>query len=459
MRLGAAVCALALAGSSVAAPTANPDLLSSIFGKITNDLNSLLSSLGVALQTNAASKHGPTLAYHDLCPFDIKAVSVSLQRFAHDIVWPKGVNGGNFINWKTFKANGANLGGWLEKEKTHDPIWWSSVGGDSVIDEWSLCQLLGSKCGPIFEERYGSFLNFSTIDQLASVGVNTLRIPTTYAAWINFPGSQLYHGNQQAWLKKITDYAITKYNMHCIIGLHSLPGGVNSLDIGEAFGHDEWFFNSTNLDYSFQAIDGVLNFIKNSGKKNAFTIAPINEASDTHLAGFGTDAGLTTNGTNWVNTYMYGVLKKIAKVDSRIPMMIQDNFKGAAYWVPFYDTSANIVFDSHVYYFAAAGTYSQYVNPAVCGQAQYIAQETTFPVFIGEWSLQTMYNNSLAGRKTIFDTQRYAWQKYVSGGTFWTAVSYSTAAVDGEGTQREYWSYIDLINQGVITTQTNSSYC
>jgi glucan 1,3-beta-glucosidase len=31
--------------------------------------------------------------------------------------------------------------------------------------------------------------------------------------------------------------------------------------------------------------------------------------------------------------------------------------------------------------------------------------------------------------------------------------------VDGEGTQREYWSYIDLINQGVITKVTNESYC
>jgi glucan 1,3-beta-glucosidase len=100
-----------------------------------------------------------------------------------------------------------------------------------------------------------------------------------------------------------------------------------------------------------------------------------------------------------------------------------------------------------------------YVNPAVCGQASFIAEETKFPVFIGEWSLQAMYNNTLAGRKTLFDTQRYAWQKYVAGGAFWTAVSYSTDLVNGEGTQREYWSYIDLINQGVITKETKDAYC
>ena len=454
MRVSAALSAALLASSATAAPLS----ISSILGLLTNDLTQLLSSLGITIQTNGTA-HGATVAYNKQNPFTIDLSTIlSNARNSHAITWPAGVSGSNYINWKTFKANGANLGGWLEKEQTHDPIWWNSYAPNAP-DEWTLCQTLGSQCGPVLEARYASFLNTSTIDQLASVGVNTLRIPTTYAAWVKVPGSALYSGNQQTYLRTITQYAITKYNMHIIIGLHSLPGGVNNLDIGEALFHDAWFYNSTNLDYSFQAVDGVLNFIKTSGHQNAFTIAPINEASD-NLAGFGSADGLSVNATNWINTYMDGVLAKIAKVDRRIPMMIQDCFKGASYWAPFYDASQNIVFDSHVYYFAAAGTYAGYVNPAVCGQAQYIANaETKFPVFIGEWSLQAMYNNTLAGRKTLFDTQRYAWQRYNAGGTFWTAVSYATTKVDGEGTQRDYWSYIDLINAGVITTQTNSSYC
>jgi len=36
----------------------------------------------------------------------------------------------------------------------------------------------------------------------------------------------------------------------------------------------------------------------------------------------------------------------------------------------------------------------------------------------------------------------------------------ATALVDGEGTQREYWSYIDLINEGVIVPANSSlAYC
>jgi len=34
--------------------------------------------------------------------------------------------------------------------------------------------------------------------------------------------------------------------MHIVIGLHSLPSGVNTLDIGEVFGHDGRFYNATN---------------------------------------------------------------------------------------------------------------------------------------------------------------------------------------------------------------------
>ncbi|KAI9662862.1 MAG: hypothetical protein M1821_007909 [Bathelium mastoideum] len=451
---------IGMAGLAVASPAITPTstcVSASIITVVPSSVTSILSSVGVSYQSDATAA-GSAVPYSSMCPGKVVPTTTSSVLHAPSVAWPAGVKGSNFIDWNTYKSNGANLGGWLEKEKTHDPIWWDQYAPDAS-DEWTFCQTLGSQCGPVLEARYASFLNFSTIDQLASVGVNTLRIPTTYAAWVKVPGSQLYSGDQQWYLYKITQYAILNYNMHIIIGLHSLPGGVNNLDIGEAFGHDNWFNNQTNLAYSYKAVQGVLNFIKASGRINAFTIAPINEASD-NLAGFGSPAGLSESGANWILTYIQGVFNMIAKVDKRIPLMLQDCFKGASYWAPFYSQGTNLVFDSHVYYFAAAGTYSEYVLPAVCGQAAYLqTSETTFPTFVGEWALQVMYNNTLTGRKTIFDTQRYAWSKYVSGGAFWTAVSYSTTLVDGDGIQRDYWSYIDLINANVATKATNQSYC
>ncbi|KAF7915137.1 hypothetical protein BELL_0042g00220 [Botrytis elliptica] len=427
-------------------------IITTVVSTVKSDIEVAVSKLDATLQTNAA-KHGSVWNYGSIsCP----EVALSIQRYLHDISWTK--KSTNYVDWTTYKASGVNFGAWLEQEQNYDPDWWNAYAPDA-IDEWGFCETLGDKCGPVLEARYASWITTADIDKLAAQNINTLRIPTTYAAWIKFPGSKLYHGNQQAYLRNIALYAIQKYGMHVIIDLHSLPGGVNSLGIGEAFGHSGWYQNATNLEYSFQAIDAILSFIQNSGEPQGFTIAPINEASD-NFSGFATASGLTANGTNWINTYINGVLTRIAKVNKKIPLMLQDCFLGEAFWSPFYAAGTNLVIDSHIYFFAAAGIYSQYVAPAICGQAQYTAGDGKFPVFIGEWSLQTLYNNTLAGRKVIHDTQVYAYQKYVSGSAFWNVkMVNNTAAVDGEGITSDYWSWELLVDQGVITPTINGSYC
>jgi hypothetical protein len=62
------------------------------------------------------------------------------------------------------------------------------------------------------------------------------------------------------------------------------------------------------------------------------------------------------------------VWDRIAAVDKRIPPMLQDNFKGANFWAPVYDASTNLVIDSHVYYFAAEGTYANFLSPQSVGR-------------------------------------------------------------------------------------------
>ncbi|KAG9673068.1 glycoside hydrolase family 5 protein, partial [Aureobasidium melanogenum] len=455
---------LAGSGSAVlAAPTPSlmgdllsltNDIITTVTSTIVNDLASQVAALGCVLQTNA-NQHGQIL---NTAALTIEAIEVAAKRFTQICNWSK--PGNRYVNWSTYKANGVNLGAWLEIEQNYDTEWWAANVG-SFPDEWTWCSTVGfSVCGPILEKRYASFFTIADIDKMGAKGINTLRIPTTYAAWTQVPGSGLYSGNQQGYLRALTNYAIDRYNMHVIIGLHSLPGGVNTLGIGEAFGHDAWFQNSTNLDYSFKAIDSVLNFIKTSGRQNAFTIAPINEASD-NFAGFATPAGLTDAGVNWINTYIKGVLTRIAKVDKRIPLMLQDSFFSEMFWSPFYSAGTNLVIDSHIYFFAAAGAYSQYVPAAVCGQAKYIGQgDGKFPVFIGEFSLQTLYNNTLSNRKTLYDTQVYAYQKYASGGAFWNGKMLNNVdGVDGEGMLQDYWSWEALADAGVVSNTIDQSYC
>lgn len=75
----------------------------------------------------------------------------------------------------------------------------------------------------------------------------------------------------------------------------------------------------------------------------------------------------------------------------------------------------------HLYFFENSGVYGNLLPGISCGEAAAIRPEG-FNVFVGEFSLQTQYNNSLDRRQELYDSQVTAYRKYLNGGTFWTAI-------------------------------------
>jgi glucan 1,3-beta-glucosidase len=114
------------------------------------------------------------------------------------------------------------------------------------------------------------------------------------------------------------------------------------LDNGEALGHFGWFYNQTNLDLSLQLVDTAINFIQNSGHRNAYTLSIINEAIN-NVTGQGTINTVDTEGVNWMITYLNAALAITEKVNSRIPIMWQDSWMGQSFWSPLFPPKANIV--------------------------------------------------------------------------------------------------------------------
>lgn len=562
MRVSTVATAALVAGTTQvqAAPTFGLvfGLLKGLTTAVHTDINALLGSVGVGLQTNA-NIHGQAIGFGGVgCPFSLAnqagvSVNAGLHGgLSHNIGWTAGVNGGAFINWRNFKANGVTLSGWLVQDKSLDVDWWNKYGSD-CDDEWSLTAKLGAQAGAVLEARYASYITTSYIDSLAAAGINLLRIPTHYAAWVSVPGSALYHGNQQAYLKTICQYAIERHGMHIVIGLDSLPGGVNGLAAGERIGATGWFNSAENLSYSFQAIDAILGFISATGHVNGFSISPINEPCDV-TAQFATQGGLSLGATNFITTYVQGVLKKIGQVDARIPCMVQDAFLGHDYWAPFFSAGANVVIDSHVSFSgaigagisagigaginganvaagvganaagvaasagvgahvggglfgglsgllggsvsgnagakvggaASVGSYAgananvganaganvagavsassnlsaHLIAPSVYKQTSLLKGNGKFPVFVGSYGIQAQEGNTLAGRKTIYNTQKYAYAQNLSGGCFSHAKAYSNSvAVSGEGCASDYNSFQNLMTANVATKNTDSCYC
>jgi glucan 1,3-beta-glucosidase len=118
MRFTPIIAAAILASSATAAPVADPGLISSILGLLTGTLDSVLNSIGIKLLDNY-SIHGPTFVWPA-----IPKVTLSNVLYSHTISWPKGCSSNSqvFVDWTKFKANGVNLGSWLEKEQTHDYV-------------------------------------------------------------------------------------------------------------------------------------------------------------------------------------------------------------------------------------------------------------------------------------------------------------------------------------------------
>lgn len=364
-----------------------------------------------------------------------------------------------YLDWSTYKANGVNLGGWLCQESTIDTTWWAQYSRGAE-DEWGLCVNQGAQCSPVLERRYATYITPADIDKLAGAGINTLRIPTTYAAWVKVPGSQLYTGNQVSFLRNIANYAINRYGMHIIIDVHSLPGGVNGQPFGEALGHYGWFNNQTALDYSLKAIDAVISYVQSSSHPESYTIAPINEPVDNEdMSAFGTPAALSEDGAAWVLKYIQAVIAKVKKVNAQIPVMVQGGFHPEEYWSPNFASDDNLVFDVHHYYFAGRAITPENITDAICSDAENGAGDGKFPVYIGEWSIQTEFNNTFASRQHSLNTGLYAFSQHAQGSSYWTAKFSGKNPVDGEGVQSDYWNYMTWIDQGMINPEEAADVC
>ncbi|KAL5051192.1 glycoside hydrolase superfamily [Aspergillus fruticulosus] len=174
---------------------------------------------------------------------------------------------GQCLDWCLYEANGYSKG---------------------ASDEWGLCANQGSQCGSVLERHYATWINPALIDELYGAGANTLRIPTTYAAWVKVQGSRLYSGKQVPFLRNIATYATMKYGMHVIINVHSLPGGVNGMPFDEAEGHFGCF-NQTALNYSLEVVDAA-------GNKD--------------LSCFGTPLASSDIGAAWVLQYILAVISR-----------------------------------------------------------------------------------------------------------------------------------------------------
>jgi aryl-phospho-beta-D-glucosidase BglC (GH1 family) len=353
-----------------------------------------------------------------------------------------------FPGWKNYKSNGVNLGGWLLLEYNIDPDFFTQ-NAPAAIDEDSFCSTLGkAKCGALLEKRYLEYITTKDIDNFASFGVNTLRIPIGYWAYMpSLAGNNYYTGNQLIAMHRIAQYAITKHNMHVVVDLHAMPGGQNGLDNQGKTGQLTWWNNQTNFDASIEMVKKATDDILRQPNSGSYTLSLINEPLPA-LYYF----GQTQDSIAYLNKYYTAALKEIRKKSSTMPVALSDGFIGPQTWNRYWtNVDAHIVFDTHIYFFVG-GSYSYDAAYGAC----YLAKSYTSsanPVFIGEWSIQATSFNHLGDntRQDFYRAQLQAYTSYLNGGMFWNGKHDGNAIVGDDGSeQKYYWSWEILASEGIV---------
>ncbi|KAG7093045.1 hypothetical protein E1B28_009339 [Marasmius oreades] len=130
------------------------------------------------------------------------------------------------------KIHGVNLGSWLVLEPWMLPAEWLSMGGedcancqDCIRDEFSLAKANPNTVDSKFDKHWTTWFNQADVDQMISLGINTVRIPLGY--WIveqlvdrrteHFPRgglAQLRRGAAQ----------LKEAGIEIILDHHALPG-------------------------------------------------------------------------------------------------------------------------------------------------------------------------------------------------------------------------------------------
>jgi glucan 1,3-beta-glucosidase len=129
---------------------------------------------------------------------------------------------GSYAN-KPFR--GVSLGGWLSLEPFITPSLFDP--DPTIMDEWSLCAKLGPKdAATQLEQHYSTFITEQDFKDIASAGLDHIRIPFSYWAVKTYDSDPYVSGISWRYLLRGIEWA-RKYGLRVKLDLHGVPGSQN----------------------------------------------------------------------------------------------------------------------------------------------------------------------------------------------------------------------------------------
>ena len=348
------------------------------------------------------------------------------------------------------KSRGVNLGGWLVAEHwmTTNAAFWQDVditdansGEYTTITKSTNPDITRSKIG----DHHATFITESDIQQIAAVGLNTVRVPVGF--WIigydnHDPSNQgewkVYTRGTIVHLDNLIRNWAKKYNVAVLVDLHAAKGSQN--------GHDNSSPANPGQTYWSQYPENVANSIEVARfladrylHDEAFLgVGLLNEpngsTNEAVLYQYYKDAyhAVRSTGSDCVLTVMPMLLEQTPNEMVGF-MTLPDYYNVLVEWHPYFRWGYESLSDEQLVEVAVKRDYQESVT-------EWNNRSIHKRLYIGEWSLGTasnMHQNNLDLFYTFAMEQLKVHDQAEGGWTFWSwkAIGDANDNVDGWGLQ------------------------
>ena len=350
------------------------------------------------------------------------------------------------------KMIGTSLGNWLVLERWLDEDWFTSVAGGNAWDEWTFTEALGpAKAREALVEHWDSWVQESDIEALHSVGINSIRIPVGYWAFVDSAEGEPYisKAGQLDRVQKVLGW-LYKRGMYALIDLHGMPGSQSG---DQASGHNtsnvNWF-EDANIGYSYVVLNETIRWIQQSNYSSVVhSVCPVNEPKP--------------NGDSGKQAVLISYYEQAYQLLSKagLIMMFHNAFQTQDTWQSFATGKdpSYLAYNDNPYpgYFPSQSDQSL-ITSRVCQTAQNTVGFPV-PVVMTEYSLINGVNSDQFDQ-VFYNTQisAYSWS---GGAYFWTfkAMHATNRVLANPDAQMDQFSLLTLINNGVVSkvdTNTNA---
>ncbi|GAA5859030.1 hypothetical protein JCM8547_003974 [Rhodosporidiobolus lusitaniae] len=368
--------------------------------------------------------------------------------------------------WGTNKSIGMCLGSWLIIEKWMIPDWFNETvnavqagAGATTLDEWGLCEVLGQEaCKEALTEHMNNFVTEDDIQSLYEHGINHIRIPTGFWAWVPTEGDEPYVNDTalyQGQIERVLKYTYDR-GMYVFLDMHGLPGSQNG---EQSSGHlttsPSWFGPdggdlTTNQQRSDNVIKAVTDWVAQTPYRSVITgIEPINEPRP-----------YTDGQYDQIKEYYERSYQTIQASQWPVATIVPDAYYGfdnLTAWVGQHVTTPpSVVAVDHPY----PGNFPPQNNTAdilsqVCSAAdRYL--NFPVPILIDEWSIYTGVKDQ-DFEEEFYKQQLVTWA-WSAGGTYWSYKLITSQQDLANGLDYSQYSWATLLSNNSATIGTAGSY-